>query len=452
MSWWTKAIRSLISSDEGERLDLFRVFPGIRRFLAARHHYAYLRTGGDVLFVLVVISGLFGPRDPGSNIAVFLSWGLLWPAIVLSWFFVGRMWCGICPFPGLGVFLQRRGLSLNMPVPRFLQKYGVYISVFLLALIFWIEIIAGLDYSPVGTSYFVLAITAGAAFFALLFTGQSWCRHLCPLGRISGAAATLSITEFRPDHNKCRVCKTFACKKGAGARKGCPVYLGAYSVQNNLHCLICGHCLPFCELDSPQLLLRNPYSELIRNKGRYITCTYIVPFLIGSQLARFFRHKEAYGLFSEWLGLPDTWVFSLLLVVAFVVIMGLIKLGSELFGISEDPTFGSFSPLVPILIPMAFTGELVYRMSYFAAGIGDFIPTIGRQFGWQYFETLVFHIPDFPVQLLSAFFLLNGAIAGVYILWRMCLEDFEGIVRLKNFIGINVLIVLILTAYLAVIL
>ncbi|MFO7605071.1 MAG: 4Fe-4S binding protein [Desulfurivibrionaceae bacterium] len=451
MLWWTKAIKSLISSNEGERLDLFRIFPGVRRFLAARHHYAYLRTGGDMLFILIVISGLFGPRDPASNIAVFLSWGVLWPAIVLSWFFVGRMWCGICPFPGLGVFLQRRGLTLNLPVPKFLQKYGVYTSVFLLALIIWIEVVAGLDRSPVGTSLFALSITAGATLLAILFSGQSWCRHLCPLGRISGAAATLSITEFRPDHDRCRVCKTFACKRGMEGKRGCPVYLGAYSVQNNLHCLVCGHCLALCDLDSPQLLLRNPYSELIRNKGRYITCSYIVPFLIGSQLARFFRHKEAYGYFRSWLNLPDAMSFSLLLVVGFILILGLIKFGSRLFGINEDPMFGKFSPLVPILIPMAFTGELVYRLSYFADGVGGFFPTIGRQFGMEYLKRMYFSIPDFPVQILSAFFLLNGAIAGVYILWRMCLEDFEGMVRLRNFIGINLLIVLILTAYLAVI-
>jgi hypothetical protein len=190
---------------------------------------------------------------------------------------------------------------------------------------------------------------------------------------------------------------------------------------------------------------------LIRNKGRYITCSYIVPFLIGSQLARFFRHKETYGLFESWLNLPDAMAFSLLLGAAFIIVLALIKFGSRLFGIHEDPMFGKFSPLVPILIPMAFTGELVYRMSYFAAGVGDFLPTIGRQFGLAILGEMAFNIPDFPVQILSAFFLLNGAIAGVYILWRMCLEDFEGIVRLKNFIGINLLIVLILTAYLAVI-
>lgn len=449
--WWTRALRSLISSEEEVRLDLFRVFPGIRRFLAARHHYAYLRTASDVLFVLVVILGFFGPSEPHRNIAVFLSWGLLWPAIVLSWFFVGKMWCGICPFPGLGVFLQKKGLTFSFKIPSILQKYGVYSSVFLLALVIWAEVVAGLDKSPVGTSYFVLSIVLGAAILSVLFPGQAWCRHLCPLGRITGAAATLSITEFRADHDKCKGCETFACKKGMDGKSGCPVYLGAYGVQNNLHCLVCGHCLPFCDRDSPQLLLRNPYSELIRNKGRYITCSYIVPFLIGSQLARFLRQKPIYSQMETLFGWPDAVTFSLLLIIGFIFTMCVIRLGAHLFGITEDPMFGKFSPLVPILIPMAFTGELVYRMDYFAGGIGDFLPTLGRQVGTNVLEKLSFAIPDFPVQMLSAFFMLNGAIAGCYILWQFCLRDFEGMVKFKNFIGINLLIIVLLVSYLSVI-
>lgn len=450
MTWWTKALKSLISTEE-ERLDLFKIFPGIRRFLAARHHYAYLRTGGDALFVLVVISGLFGPADPDRNVAVFLSWGLLWPTIVLSWFFVGRMWCGICPFPGLGVFLQKKGITFSFKVPGVLRKYGVYASVFLLAVVIWTEIVAGLDRSPVGTSYFVLSIVLGAALLSILFPGQAWCRHLCPLGRISGAAATLAITEFRPNHQKCKGCETFACKKGRGDERGCPVYLGAYNLQHNLHCLVCGHCLPLCDRDSPQLLLRNPYSELIRNKGRYITCSYIVPFLIGSQLARFFRKEAAYTQLSGLLGWSDAVLFSILLIIGFLLSLAIIRYGARLFGITEDPLFGKFSPMVPILIPMAFTGELVYRMSYFARGIGEFIPTIGRQFGTDLLEKLTFSIPDFPVQMLSAFFMLNGAIAGCYILWQFCLKDFEGMIRLRNFIGVNFLIVTLLLFYLLVI-
>ncbi len=451
MTWWTKAIRSLISSGGGERLDLFRVFPGIRRFLAARYHYVYLRTGADLIFVLVVISGLFGPQDPKRNVAVFLTWGVLWPSIVLSWFFVGRMWCGICPFPGLGVFLQRRGLSFSGKVPRFLQRYGVYTSVLLLALIIWAEVVADLDRWPAGTSYLVLSIVVGAAVLAVLYSGQAWCRHLCPLGRISGAAATLSITEFRPDHEKCKGCETFACKKGMAGKRGCPVYLGAYNVQHNLHCLVCGHCLPLCHRDSPQLLFRNPYSELIRNKGRYITCAYIVPFLIGSQLARFLRQKTIYHQITAAIGWPDAVVFSLLLVLGFFAVMAIIRLGNQLIGVTEDPILGRLSPMVPIFIPMAFTGELVYRMGYFASGIGDFLPTVGRQVGTGALERIAFAIPDFPVQILSAFFMLNGALAGCYIFWRFCLEDFEGIVKFKNFVAVNLVIAAMLICYLTAI-
>ena len=452
MIWWTKALKSLISFDDGQRLDLFRIFPAFRRFLAARHHYAQLRTGADILFVLVLLSGFFGPQEAERNIAVFLTWGILWPGIVLSWFFVGRMWCGICPFPGLGVFLQRRGWTFSLKVPRLLQKYGVYCSVFLLALIIWFETVTSLTQWPAGTSYLVLSIVLGAAVMAVLFQGQSWCRHLCPLGRISGAAATLSITEFRADHEKCRGCKSVACKKGINGQRGCPVYLGAVSVQNNLHCLVCGHCLPLCDRDSPQFLVRNPYNELIRNAGRYITCTYTVPFLIGSQLARFVREKAVYSRVMDSVHMSDSLFFSLLLGICIIIVLMVIRLGTKLFGVVErDPIVGNLSPMVPILIPMAFTGELVYRMAHFAEGIGDFIPTVGRQFGLSILEKISFAIPEFPVQILSAFFMMNGAIAGEYILWRYCLGPFEGFVDLKNFVFLHFLLVGTLMSYLLVI-
>lgn len=450
MNWWTKALRSLIASDTREKLDLFRTFPGFRRFLATRHHYAILRSAGDVLFLVVLISGFFGPKLAESNVAVFLTWGLLWPAIVLSWFLVGRMWCGICPFPGLGVFLQRKGWTFSWKVPHFLQKYGVYTSVFLLAMIIWIEVAADLDRSPFGTSCLVLTIVVGSAVLAILYEGQAWCRHLCPLGRISGAAATLAITEFRANHDRCRNCKTFACKRGGEGKRGCPVYLGAYSVKNNLHCLVCGHCLTTCDQDSPQFLLRNPYSELITNKGRYITCSYIVPFLIGSQLARFLRYKEVYASLVSVIG-SDAAAFSLLLAASFMLVLVGIKFGNSLLVVSPDPIVGRLSPMVPILIPMAFVGELVYRMWFFADGIGDFVPTIGRQAHIDWLQKLSFSIPDFPVQILSAFFMLNGAVAACYILWRFCMEDFEGQVTLSNFIGLNVLISVFLLSYLMVI-
>ncbi|VAW40544.1 hypothetical protein MNBD_DELTA03-483 [hydrothermal vent metagenome] len=450
MIWWTKAMRSIISSEDNDRLDLFKVFPGFRRFLASRHHYAQLRTAGDLMFVLVLVSGFFGPAEARNNMAVFLTWGILWPIIVLSWFFVGRMWCGICPFPGLGLFLQRKGFTRSRPVPRFLKRYGVYLSVFLFALIIWVEIVGGLDNSPQGTSWLILTIVLGSAILGILYAGQAWCRHLCPLGRISGAAATLAITEFRANHERCAGCTTFACQRGGDGKRGCPVYLGAYAVKNNLHCLVCGHCIPNCDRDSPQFLLRNPYSELIKNKGRYITSNYIVPFLIASQLARFFRQKEVFHQFARFCR-SEALGFTIILLLAYIIVLTGVRLGNRLLGHQEASLFGRFSPMVPILIPMAFSGELVYRMAYMANGLGDFVPTVGRQINWHFLEYFTFSIPDFPIQIMSAFLMLNSSIAACYILWRFCLEQFEGTIKLRHFIFINLLISTFLFAYIYVI-
>lgn len=168
-------------------------------------------------------------------------------------------------------------------------------------------------------------------------------------------------------------------------------------------------------------------------------------------MARFLRHKEAYGVVLDIVGGSDAQAFSLLLVLSFGLVMAGIRFGNVLLGIDPDPIVGRLSPMVPVLIPMAFVGELVYRMWFFAGGIGDFIPTLGRQMYLPWMENLAFGIPDFPVQILSAFFMLNGAVAACYILWRFCMEDFDGQVKLSNFIVLNLLISVFLLAYLAVI-
>ncbi len=97
------------------------------------------------------------------------------------------------------------------------------------------------------------------------------------------------------------------------------------------------------------------------------------------QIARFMREKPVYNQALDYFALPDPLLFSLLLGICIVIVLLVIRLGSKLFGVvDDDPIVGKLSPMVPILIPMAFTGELVYRMAHFAEGVGDFIPTIGR--------------------------------------------------------------------------
>ncbi len=329
----------------------------------------------------------------------------------------------------MGRLAQRFGLSLKRPIPGFIKKNGPFISVFLLAIIIWLEESTGIKESPRDTALLILSIMGGATLMAVLYPKQAWCRYLCPMGRLLGVGATLSIMEFRPDFEKCRTCKTFACKRGIGGKGGCPVFLGAFNVKNNLDCLICGHCLSLCDKASPKLNLRSPFKELLLNKGRFVTCSFIIPFLMGSQLVRFLEASNySIVLKQDFSSLNTMVTYSGLLLIAFFYIFFIIKLGAKFFGQTEDELFGRFSPMVPILIPMAFSGELAYRLDYAIAGAPEFFPTVGRQFGLDTFESWTFYLPPWFLLVLNVFLISSAIMACCYLLYRFASDEFEGLV------------------------
>jgi len=411
-----------------EKINLFEVFPSIKKFFKERRLHRILRSISDFIFLFIIFFGLFGPQDPDKNIIIFLSWGIWWPSIILSWFFFSRMWCGFCPFPGLGKLFQNFNVTLNLQVPKFLIKHGVYISALLFVLIIFFEESLQFKNSPRLTAFLMLFILSGATIMALIYQKQAWCRYLCPMGRIIGTGATMSFIEFRPDHEKCKGCKSFACKKGISASTGCPVYLGAFNVKNNLDCLVCGHCVKLCDRDSPMLNFRSPFEELIRNKGRFITCTYIIPFLMGSQIARLLQDKFLINyllcsgkLFCQFI------YFGILFYTSFLFMLIIIKTGSEVLGVKEDETFGKFSIFVPVMIPLSFGGELLIRINYFFMNLPNFLPTIGRQFGFD-LNSFIFNIPGLFVKIILYFIILTSLMASVYVLHRFINDDFSGLI------------------------
>ncbi len=421
-----RALKIVFDRTPEDTIDLFQVFPSLRRFFERRRLHAVIRTFGDLVFTFIILAGLFGPQDPARNCTLYLSWGLWWPTIVLSWFFVGRMWCGFCPFPGIGRIVQKLGLCLHKPIPGFIKRNGPYISVFLLAIIIWLEESTGIKESPRGTALLILSIMAGATLMAVFYPKQAWCRYLCPMGRLLGVGATLSIMEFRPNLEKCRTCKTFACKRGVEGKGGCPVYLGAFNVKNNLDCLICGHCLSLCDKGSPMLNLRSPFKELLLNKGRFVTCSFIIPFLMGSQLVRFLESSNYSLVLKQGLSSLNTMVtYSGLLVIAFFYILTIIKVGAKFFGQTEDELFGKFSPMVPILIPMAFSGELAYRLDYAISGAPEFFPVLGRQFGLDSLLHWTFGLPSWILEVMNISLIASAVAACCYLLYRFVNDEFE---------------------------
>lgn len=445
-SLFRQAVRIVFRYGEKSKLNLFEVFPGLKRFFENRRNIAFVRTFSDITFTIIIILGLFGPQDPEKNVSLFIAWGLWWTSVVLSWFFVGKLWCGVCPFPGLGRIFQGLGLSLNRNVPEFFKKNYIYFSTGLLAIIIWTEAVTDMRYSPAGTSYLLLSILLGATVMEVLFKGQAWCR-ICPMGTMIGTAATMAMTEFRPDHARCRTCKTFSCAKGKEGISGCPVYLGAFNVRNSISCLVCGRCVGLCDHDSPRINLRNPFTELIINKGRYITCSRIILFLMGTQMARFAQHKPWYFWIETSLG-SKVITFTLFLVAGVAISWAVTRLGAHLFTVTEDEVFGKFSPMVPVVVPLAFAGELAYRLDYFLYNVGDFLPTVGRQFGFD-LGYLGFSIPEEVVYRICQLCLALGAVAGSYILHVFHHEDLEGVIPRKNYFALHLLVLALFATYLA---
>ncbi len=441
-----EVVKVLFVYDEEARVDLFGAFPAIKRFYSNRRNLLYIRTFGDISFSVIIIMGLFGPQDHTRNVSLFLAWGVWWVSIVMSWFFLGRSWCGICPFPGVGRVLQMLGLSLNRQPPVFLTRYRDSYALAFFGLIIWAESVTNMKNWPLGTALLLLSILLGATVMAIFFRGQSWCRYLCPMGRIIGAASTLSMIELRPDHRKCKACKSFSCKKGTPATEGCPIYLGAFNIRNNIDCLMCGRCVHLCDQDGPRLNLRNPFVELVINKGRYITCSYIIPFLIGSQLARFIQHTPSYSVAEQWLFDSNTITFTILLGLGFIFALLVIKIGAYLFRITEDPLFGKYSPMVPVLVPLSFTGELAYRLDYFLAHIGDVLPIFGRQFGVD-LEHLQFSLSSIMIYWICLTLLCIGAISSGYVLHIFNTRDFEDVIPNINYFALHGLVLLVFGVY-----
>ncbi len=452
MPHFRKAFKCFTECCKDSRVNLFEVFPRFKAFFANRLNLLYARTAGDLFFTSLILMGLFGPQDPNRNISLFISWGIWWTSVVLSWFFFGKLWCGVCPFPGLGRLFQKYGLSLNLDVPQSLRKFFVHLSVLLLGLIIWVESVTNMKEWPAGTAYLLLSILFGATLMAILFKGQAWCRHACPLGKIIGSAATIALTEFRADQSKCRTCKTFACKRGSGRKPGCPIYLGAINVKSNFYCLVCGHCVTLCEKNSPAIYLRNPLAELTSHvaltsqKTTYLTYSYIIPFFMGSQLARFTQHRHWYGLVEAFFFSSNLIAFTVLLICGSLFVLTVIRVGATLFIRIKNDVLGLFSPMVPILVPLAFTGELAYRLHYFLSNAGNLLPVLGRQVGIN-METLAFTIPGSVIRSLCLAALAAGVIAGSYVLHVFYQGKIVGPLSKNKYIAVYVLIFLIFLAY-----
>ena len=257
------------------RLNLLNKYPNLRYFLRSdwfpdRINYGF--TLGFFAFIVLVL--FIAPQDRESNFALNLFWAWWWPAILISFPFVGRLWCAVCPFMIYGEITQKLSLIL---FPRQLKKWprnsadqwGGWFLFGLFTLILLWEELWNLENTAYLSACLLLLITAGAMIFSTIFERRFWCRYLCPIGGMNGLFAKLSMTELRAQQGTCSAeCTTYQCYKGGAAKgegqetNGCPLYSHPAQLQENRDCVLCMTCLKACPHRSVEFNLRPPGIEL----------------------------------------------------------------------------------------------------------------------------------------------------------------------------------------------
>ncbi|MBE9112043.1 cyclic nucleotide-binding domain-containing protein [Nodosilinea sp. LEGE 07298] len=257
------------------RLNLLNRYPNLRRFLRSPWWPDRINYGLTLgLFAVVIAVLWFGPQQRENNVALTVFWAWWWPLVLLSFPFVGRLWCAVCPFMIYGEVTQ--WISQKLFPGRLKRwprqaadRWGGWFLFALFALILIWEEVWHLEDSAYLSACLLLLITAGAMIFSALFERRFWCRYLCPIGGMNGMFAKLSITELRAQQGTCSAeCTTYQCYKGGPAKgegqetNGCPLYSHPAQLEDNRDCVLCMTCLKACPHRSVELNLRPPGIEL----------------------------------------------------------------------------------------------------------------------------------------------------------------------------------------------
>ena len=221
------------------------------------------------VFMLLIAGGLaantqdlaFAKVLRNTNVANLMIWSYWWPLIVLSAIFLGRVWCAVCPMELMTSLAAKVGLKRKPPA--FLRSGWVVTAFYFLILIVGIHTLA-IHRIPFRMAIYMLALFALAVVSGLLFSRNTFCAHVCPVGHLLGIYARLAPVGWGvKDNTVCSACKDKSCVSNATAYefqgRSCGVGLHPAHIDDNTDCILCGQCLKACDRNNPGLIERpNP--------------------------------------------------------------------------------------------------------------------------------------------------------------------------------------------------
>lgn len=246
--------------NEAIRIRLLYQFPILRRIINSPWIFDRLqRYIVAPIFVAFLVVLFGGPQTRDHSAALTVFWAGWWPAVMLSFPLLGRIWCSICPFMIFGEFAQDAVTSMGVQLrkwPRAVERQGPPFAFWLFFAILCWEELWNLPQNGALSAWLLILITSGAVFNSIQFEKRMWCRHLCPIGAMCRTFGTMSMTEVRSFKANCQGCTNPQCVNGDAtvysgtdpsdtfALKGCTMGLKNNQLQDMGH--VCEYkCLSF---------------------------------------------------------------------------------------------------------------------------------------------------------------------------------------------------------------
>ncbi|HUY07266.1 MAG TPA: 4Fe-4S binding protein [Acidimicrobiales bacterium] len=307
-----EADRHFSPSDLQKNWDVAR-HPRVARMLRSRRFQFALIVPNQIIFWVVILTGLLGTVVPGLNFGTAITWYIWFCLVFVMMVVVGRAWCAMCPFGGFAEWVQRGSLwkrtqhrlGLGRKLPEPIARYGFLLSVGTFLLLTWIEEffnIAGPG-NPWATSFMVLGIVASALLFFLIFERRTFCRYICPLSALIGTVGAMgSVAGFRTrDRQICLDCETKDCMRGGTNGYGCPWYTWPGSADSNLACGLCSECYKSCPEDNIGLFLQKPLTSVVAPTRRRADIAWAVAALWGLVIFQQFNATNVFASIDTWM-------------------------------------------------------------------------------------------------------------------------------------------------------
>jgi hypothetical protein len=132
------------------------------------------------------------------------------------------------------------------------------------------------------TSFLLLTILGGTVITNFFFGKRSWCKHVCPLGKMVAQTSTLSLIELESNSTVCSSqCQTHDCVKEGN----CPMGLHPSVAGVTKDCILCMSCVKRCKHQAVRINLRMPWNELLERKKADFPGAFFAVFLTALVLA-----------------------------------------------------------------------------------------------------------------------------------------------------------------------